>query len=285
MSTISSQSGATVASLSIEDVQVERKSHWRKDQEQAGPRMSVLIDATFNAEFQEAHTNEIRIEEQDPEALNRMLAWIYTGNFPLKEFYDPEMEYSPSKYKRFKYEEVTRLYRCAHFFLLPSLQAMCKRLLLFALRQLSVLIQQKFQDADALGHSNPCDENDLQSLMAGVAEAFNSPLDDIRELYLKLLPHCHFKVIQDETFTRLANDIPEFWGEVQECIILAAKEGKLVQFKYPRKCRGCGFMWPLEWSAVRATSYGILGVCDDCRPREFGEIVPDSEIPEPPMTT
>ncbi|KAI1329444.1 BTB/POZ protein [Xylariaceae sp. FL0255] len=222
--------------------------------------------------FKEAISNVVRIEEKDPEALGWMLRWIYTG----------ELNGSCFEKDDTKYRALTRLHQHADFFCLDKLVNVCEHQLKRCLREKAVWIQERFADVGAEKRHELCTDEDLKGFMDGVAETVVPSQHRLRDLYLRLLPHCFYWIVMDKTFTKLGCQMPKFWDEVKARVFEAQHYGHIGPIASPTSCyfcKGTSRDYNLEWSAIRVDSDRVYGACNLCWPRDFGEVIEPTDVP------
>ncbi|KAI1329445.1 hypothetical protein F5Y16DRAFT_397367 [Xylariaceae sp. FL0255] len=212
----------------------------------------------------EAQTSELEFKDQDPEVLDWVFRWIYTGKLDTAIFSNSER----------KYLEYARLYELADFLLLDKLKKDCKDGLSACLESKSIAIQKRFHDVTFTNRREQYNAKDLAGYIAGVAQAYKTDtLAEIRDLNVRLISHCHYWILHDRVFNQLAETIPTFWIQVKEMTFQAFQQGSLGPCGSPVRCFQCGkTAWTtpgFEWAKIECVADGVYGYCNTCRPRSF----------------
>ncbi|KAI0867877.1 hypothetical protein GGS24DRAFT_507358 [Hypoxylon argillaceum] len=216
----------------------------------------------FHTTISEGSTDEVRIQDQDPEAVGWVLEWIYAGVVLAPAFEEASTRYGA----------LIRLFQCAQYFNLNGLCNDCvnriEQILLETSGRVQYSVQCGFDGNRILGL------DDLEGFIDGVTRAYE--LDDgtrLRSAFTKFLTDCHFWIILDLDFCRKGQEMPAFWQCVLEGLMEAVADDR---YGYPAECIRCG-RDPTEgssirWSSIHACIPAPEGVCDRCVPREFGQV-------------
>ncbi|KAI0477224.1 BTB/POZ protein [Xylariaceae sp. FL0804] len=224
---------------------------------------SKWFEKALCGDFKEAQNNEVILEEQDPEIVNLMVHWIYTGTLLPSVFGNMETAY----------EACVQLAHCADFFLLGVLRRECLTVLKKHLLEDAIWVQREFNKPQGPLNKIQVVPKHLDGLMKGVARAYELDMDEAKKIFLHFLKQAHYWMMSDDTFTKAASMIPEFWHDALQEQQKAIAKRRFWPYDAPLECHRCKGGFPhgadkpsdFWWVAIEyCPKIGLKATCNGC---------------------
>ncbi|KAI0127529.1 hypothetical protein BJ170DRAFT_722747 [Xylariales sp. AK1849] len=176
--------------------------------------------------FVEAKEGVVVLDKnEDPEAINDVITWLYTRDFSANRFNDENQMYAAC----------SALYKTADFFGLDELQSDIQKLLSERLRTKATLMQAAFcKDPAKNGHF--LTNEMLEGLELGLVAAYAHDFGPLQKKFVNFVIATHFWVVADVKFQKLLDRVPEFATAILKELPAAVVDGRYVPAGCPEKC-------------------------------------------------